>query len=237
MNDTFSLNTTQNVLIDYQLAGIGDRLLAWLLDMVIQIAYLFVVGFSLSSFMNRFGGEWLFYVLLLLPLLFYHLLFEMFMNGQTPGKRALKIRVMLSDGRNATFRQYFIRWVFRLFDISFTQGVAALFAIALSNKKQRIGDMVANTIVVKTNPRSTETVDLLKIQAEMDNYVIQYPEVQHLHPADITLIKDILQNIYKSNNFVVAQQAADKIEAILQVKRREEPVSFLQTVLNDYRHL
>jgi len=82
---TIKVRTTQNVLIDYPIAGLFDRILAFLLDFLIWIAY-FVLAFSIFGALN-FLSTWLM-ILLYFPLFFYHLIFEIAMNGQSPGKRA-----------------------------------------------------------------------------------------------------------------------------------------------------
>ena len=89
---TIAVRTTQNVFIHYPLASVGDRILGYLIDLLINIVYLVAMIVLLSSL--EIETIWVLISLLVLPYLFYKLLFEIFMNGQTPGKRAMNIKVV-----------------------------------------------------------------------------------------------------------------------------------------------
>src|SRR5690348_15436926 len=93
---TINVRTTQNVSIQYPIASIGDRILAYLLDTVILTAYtIAIVALFINIDMEIF---WIWIMMLLAPWLLYRLFFEIFMNGQTPGKRVLNIQVVRLDG-------------------------------------------------------------------------------------------------------------------------------------------
>src|SRR3954468_20264191 len=97
---TISVQTTQNVSIQHPIASLGDRILAYLLDRLILIVYIIaVVAFFINISMEVI---WLWIVFLGFPWLFYHLLFETFMNGQSPGKRVMSIQVVRLDGTQPT---------------------------------------------------------------------------------------------------------------------------------------
>jgi uncharacterized RDD family membrane protein YckC len=144
---TVSVRTTQNVVIDYPVASLGDRILAYFIDVLIMIAYvillILVIGFG------EIGSPAIIISLISIPLFLYHLLFEIFMNGQSPGKRQMNIKVVRLDGTPPTIGNYIIRWLLRIIEIDLMSGAIALLTIAISGKGQRVGDIAAGTTVVK----------------------------------------------------------------------------------------
>lgn len=236
--ENISVATAQNVSIEYPLATLGDRILAELLDSLIKIAFVFVVGILFYAFTDNIESSsilWITFIIIVGgPFVFYHLLFEVFMSGQTPGKRTMKCAVASADGDPVTFGKYMIRWLFRLIDIPL-YGVVAMLAIGLSEKRQRVGDMLARTIVVKTSFRNAH--ENILFTPEEASYEIRYPEVASLAPKDIQLIKELLDNVARSGNTLLALELSDKIEQLIHIKRQEEPSVFLQTILSDYKHL
>src|SRR5688572_29908483 len=107
---TINVRTTQNVSIQYPVASIGDRILAYLLDSVILIAYSVAV---IALFINlEMEIIWVWIMMLVAPWLLYRLAFEIFMNGQTPGKRVMNIQVVRLDGTQPAIGNYFLRWIF-----------------------------------------------------------------------------------------------------------------------------
>ena len=112
------INTTQNVKINFTSSGAGERLLAFIIDNVIKIGYLYLVGYLFGAFDNM--DQWSqigLNTLLSFPIIFYTLVLESIMDGQTIGKRLLKIRVVKIDGYQATLSDYIVRWFFRIVDI------------------------------------------------------------------------------------------------------------------------
>src|SRR3954467_3102970 len=85
---------------------------------------------------------------LLLPIVFYSLAFESWLEGQTIGKRIMRIKVVKIDGYQASFAEYLIRWFFRLIDLSIFNGLIAVITVATTKKSQRLGDMAAGTAVI-----------------------------------------------------------------------------------------
>lgn len=239
--NTLTLDTTQNVGIDYQLAGLGDRILAYLIDMAIIVAYFLVLFFLLwygyNGLMRSGSGQVVFF-LIYLPVMFYDLLFEMLMHGHTPGKRAMKVRVMSASGNAANIGQYLLRWLFRLVDMSLTSGLGAVLSIALTDKNQRLGDLVAGTVVIRTKASAISSVSLFENNAINETYELHYPEVEKLSPADAELIREVVSNVSITGNTLLALQVSEKMETYLHIKREEgDPLGFLRRLLSDYRHL
>ena len=109
--------------------------------------------------------------------------------------------------------------------------------VAATENHQRLGDIVAGTTLVKTRPRTAVNQTLYMPVAET-NYVANYPEVTQLSDSDMQLVKEVLMNVQKSGNALLAVQTMHKIEDVLKIRsRHEDAVSFLYVLLNDYNHL
>jgi uncharacterized RDD family membrane protein YckC len=236
--NTIRITTTQNIDLEYDLGSVGEHIVAWLLDTVIVAAYsiLLLVIMNMTS-MELFREKfiWIF-ILLLAPLVFYNLACEIWLNGQTIGKRTMKLKVISLNGEQATIGQYMIRWLFRLLDIYIFGPLPAFIAVAVSEKKQRIGDMVAGTVVIRTVPRASFNQTIYTPTPDL-NYTISFPEVSVLSDKDMQLVKEVIINVNTTGNSVLAYHAAEKIKTTLQVQTNLEPLYFLQVLLADYNHI
>ncbi len=230
------INTTQNVNINFTAAGLGERILAFLIDAAIITIYLVVCGQIMGNIpeMDQWS-EIAIWTIISIPAVFYTLLLESFLDGQTLGKKALKIRVVKIDGYQASFADYLIRWFFRNVDIWVTFGLLAIITLASSKKSQRVGDMAAGTSVItlKDKLKISHTI-LMELK---DDYQPTYPSVIRLSDNDARIIKE---------TFVTAKRAADhatllklktKIEEVIQAKSKHRDThTFIQTVLKDYNY-
>src|SRR6476659_1870971 len=198
-----SITTSQNIELEYDLASLGERIVATIIDLVILVGYAIVIGMftNLSKGLDYKYG-WV-YMFLFLPVTFYSLLCETFLNGQSVGKKVMGVKVVSLNGNPASFGQYLIRWLFRLVDLWIGSFVLAVIVIAVTEKHQRIGDIVAGTAVVRTRPRMTLHQTLYAPVADI-NYVTNYPEVTRLSDSDMQLVKDVLMNVQKSGNTPLA---------------------------------
>ena len=108
--DNFQIETAQNVSIQQNVANVSTRIGSFFIDGLVIIAYyiLIIVILSALDFDTSFDLS-IMWVLMGLPVFFYSLLFETFMNGQTPGKYVNKIRVVKIDGSKPTFASYLLR--------------------------------------------------------------------------------------------------------------------------------
>lgn len=235
---TISITTTQNIELEYDLASLGERIIGRILDGLVLVGYAFlilaIIGFSnFWPFLS--SSPWMIFFLAL-PYIFYDLASEMLLNGQSVGKRVMGIKVISLDGGQATTSQYLIRWLFRLIDFTFSSSLLALIMVAATEKRQRLGDKVANTTLVKTKPRSNFQQTLYTPTAETD-YIVSYPEVVNLRDSDMQLVKEVLINVQKTGNTMLSLQTMNKIEQVLHITSKHEPTAFLYTILSDYNHL
>jgi uncharacterized RDD family membrane protein YckC len=235
--NTVRIQTTQNVDIEYELASLGDRILATLLDVLFQASYA-IVGFVLMVLLEDVelvpGMSALLLILWLIPLMLYHFLFEWLNQGQTPGKRFMKIRVIRLDGQEPTVGNYLLRWLIRIVDTLF-YGVPAMVSIVMTDHNQRIGDLAAHTTVIKLSPK-TSFQDTLFEETEA-LYQPLYPQARFLKDEHARLIKEVLNEYEKSGNLEVLQAMYSKTIDILNMQNNEaQPLTFLRTILKDYNH-
>jgi uncharacterized RDD family membrane protein YckC len=152
------VRTPENIELEYQLAGIGSRAVAQILDLLILMAtYAFlaiaVLYWGLSHLLNAATPYIVGVAVFLYFFLFwgYFILFEYYMSGQTLGKRIIKLRVVHQDGRHTSFLSVLLRNVFRLIDILPSGYLVGLIVMILDPRERRLGDLVAGTIVVQAS--------------------------------------------------------------------------------------
>ncbi len=229
---TIRVRTTQNVFIEYPLGSVGDRILGHLIDRVILILYtIFIVAILLSVEVET-GYIWL--LLLGFPWLLYNVLFEIFMNGQTPGKQMMKIKVVRLDGTPPTVGDYIMRWIFGFVDFYILSGAIAVIIIAMGGKGQRLGDVVAGTSVVKLIEQQQISAEKVFVAAE-EEYTPTFSQVINLTEKDIDLIQRALEANRDQGNVQPAILITEKIKAMLNIQTDMPPVKFLYTIIKDYQ--
>ncbi|WP_461639003.1 RDD family protein [Labilibaculum euxinus] len=226
------IETTQNVRINFQLASIGERISATLLDLL----FFFVIYMILLLVIGLIGKDAVWILFLLVPLMFYSLIFEVFMNGQTPGKKIMKIKVSTVDGSAPTFLNYLIRWMFRLVDISLTYGICGILCIVIGEKGQRLGDILAKTTVIRTKRKvSIENTILVDIPK---NYELVFPESRKINEKDLPLFKKVIAQIESMEDPVEKLQfglrARKNVMEKLGIKTEMQPLEFFKTLIVDY---
>jgi uncharacterized RDD family membrane protein YckC len=237
---TIRITTSQNIDIDYEVAGVGDRVVARIIDFVLFIL-IFIMGAIIGGFLGKTVDSSVTIIVLVIIyatlFVFYDLACEILMNGQSVGKRVMKIKVISLDGTRPTFSQYLLRWLFRIVDFTLTSGVCGLICVAVSDKHQRIGDMVAGTTLIKTQPRTL--INNLVFNPVADNYEPVFKEVTLLNDRDIALIHEVINNYYKTGNSAVVYSMADRIKQHLAVEQppNMNSIQFLQTIIKDYTHI
>lgn len=150
MAEEYTILTPEKVAVRFQIAGIGSRVWAYLIDAGVMLVLIFALSFFAGVLSSvSLGLSTLVALLSLLLVLFgYHIAMEAFWNGQTLGKKALGIRVKMADGSPITHGAAFMRNVMRVADWLPSFYTVGLCAIFFTDKCQRLGDLVATTIVV-----------------------------------------------------------------------------------------
>jgi uncharacterized RDD family membrane protein YckC len=162
--DRYTLETPENIEVEFELAGLGSRFCAMFLDsLLIGAALLAMILLSIMLFNvtpqllesplagPAVGWVWAVLVVVLAALIFggYFIFFELVMRGQTPGKRAMKVRVIRDDGTPMTINEVLVRNILRIVDFlpaAYAVGAVVMFFSPLC---KRLGDIAAGTIVVK----------------------------------------------------------------------------------------
>ncbi len=240
--DTIKISTTQNVDLEYEVAGVGYRILAALLDGVFTAVYVGIIflclGLSASAWRNLLDDhQYLIMTLLIiasLPVLLYHFLSETFMNGQSLGKKIVGIKVVKVDGTQAGISSYMLRSLFRIIDIQLLNGLVAIIAIPVSDKSQRLGDMAAGTTVIKKNG-SVSLRDTI-LYREIPDYKILFEQVALLSDKDVAIIKEILEHSIQNNKPENLKVLSEKVKTKMGISTSLKDDYFLHTVLLDYSH-
>ena len=146
------MQTAEGVVLRMDVAGAGSRFAAGLVDMLILMALIVLIFFGVAVTGLDFSGASGFFVAflyggLLLIVVAYHVLFHRFWGGRTPGKAAFHLQVVSVDGNPPTMSQLMLRGIIQLVDWLFL--MVGVFAIAVTEKRQRLGDLAAGTLVTR----------------------------------------------------------------------------------------
>lgn len=240
-----AINTSQNVKINFELASVGERIFAFFIDMIIKISYLLGLYFILEKLFNikayistldDFSAMALIFFLSL-PFYLYTLVLESLMEGQTFGKKLMKIKVVKIDGYQAGFSDYLIRWIFKLVDVFTNSGCVGIIAIVLSKYNQRLGDMASGTAVIslKNKVHISQTI----LENLKSDYIPRFPQVVALSDTDMQIIKKHYNDAKLQHDTMVLNGLANKIQETIKVTIKPEdftPRTFIETVLKDYNY-
>lgn len=225
-----AIRTSQNVLLEYEPASLGDRILATLVDYGVFFGWL-ILAIAVPEKLGMSRGNF-YMVLVILPIVLYDLLCEWFLNGRNVGKLAVGIRVVMLDGSQPTLSAYLIRWLFRIVESAlFIGGIVPIITVAANGKGQRLGDIAAGTTVVKLKP--AVTLDEILIQPAPENYAVEFPDVRLLTDRDITIVREILSRRDEG----ALLRTADKVKAVTGIQSNLPNRAFLETVIRDYEFI
>jgi uncharacterized RDD family membrane protein YckC len=252
------IGTAFNIDLEFEIAEFHKRLLAYFIDFALLLGFLFSMKYVLY---NEFLLHWdesvgIDILVISLPMLLYSLLTELSFNGQTLGKKIMAIRVISLEGGEPTFGQFLLRWITRFFEwpfffgyIAFSTtnvfaysfitgllGIAVVIIISVSHKNQRLGDMLAGTVVVNTKSALTLD-DTVFMQIDKTDYKVMFPEVMRLSDRDINTIKGVLTQANKRNNYDMSHRISLKIKEVLQINSDMRVDQFLEKLLADYNYL
>jgi uncharacterized RDD family membrane protein YckC len=160
-SEKLTIETPEQIALEFPLASAGSRFLALAIDTLLQIGGFAVLGLlALGASLLRIDlasvlGTWALAAIVILAFVLYYgyfAVFEALWNGQTPGKRAIRVRVMTTSGRPITPYDALLRNLLRIVDQMpgiYTVGLLALF---FTDRNQRLGDLAADTVVVHEQP-------------------------------------------------------------------------------------
>ena len=241
--DKLSIDTPEQVALDFALASIGSRFLALAIDTLIQAAAtiaLIALGLGLLSLVSvnlQAAGPWLLAGLFLSYFLIYNAYFAVFealWNGQTPGKRVIGLRVISTTGRPISAFEAILRNVVRIADQLPGIYAIGIVSIFVTERNQRLGDLAAGTVVV--HERAVEARDL-DLQLEPPAVPTRHGAAKLL-PEEAAVIELFLRRrdqLVDHERSRRAEQVAERIRASLGITEKGNDEPFLEEVMTEYR--
>jgi len=236
-----SISTTQNVTINFKAASVGERMLASLLDLLVKGAYIIVFSYlffyllELDRLLNGIDmwSRIAIMIVFFSPVLVYSVTLESIFEGQTIGKKLIKIKVVKIDGYQAGFGDYLTRWLFRIIENNMLGGLIGLIAMSVSSKTQRMGDMAAGTAIITL--KNNITINSTILEEIGETYSPIYPLVIKLSDNDMRIIKETFQIAQKNGDVETIQKLTAKIQAVTGIKMQNpNQIEFIKTILKDY---
>lgn len=235
---TVDITTTQNVTIEYELGSVWDRIFGSIIDAVIVMIFWSTIFAFIISYMSSLSTLFFWISMFFLVDMAYHLFFEWYKNGQSPGKMAMGIKVVKLDGSEPRLSDYVTRTSFRVLDIYFTLGMLGVLFSSGSTKRQRLGDLVANTGVIKVRSKFHLKLNDIQKISTLKDHEISFPAVRQFSEQDMLLIKSVISryNKYRNESHRTAVKATvnhmmDKLEL---KERPKDSIKFLKTLITDY---
>ncbi len=245
--DKLTIETPEQTLLEFPLAGIGSRFLAIALDTLLQMAALWIllmiaIGVAAAGFTSTLGKQWTFAILLFIAFAFqfgYFAFFEALWNGQTPGKRWTHLRVIKDSGHPISAYDAILRNLLRIVDALPTFYATGLITMLISPEKKRVGDYAAGTVVVHEKPLQ-DVASIWQVTAAPSQPVaLNFPAqitVEELHLVETFLERraSLDQDLRRS----MARQIADRLGQRLGVTADARPDSerFLEALAEQRRN-
>ena len=262
--------TSFNIDLEFEIPQFYRRLFSLIIDLIIEFFYL-RIAFEIMNVIenntvsnNPDAGHnlWAVSLLLFLPVMLYHIVLEVTMNGQSFGKKLTGLKVVNENGGRPGISQFIIRWLLRISDVwivllifiilgdpgfgrnpETTFIVLAALGFLLTDiilvvttpKSQRLGDILAKTILIRTHSKGS-IADTVFVDVA-GNYIPVFPQIMRLNDKDINAIKNILEAAKKKGNPGLAMAASEKIKKHLVIETSLQPIEFLEVLMKDYNYL
>lgn len=243
-----TLQTPESVELEFTLAGIGNRAQALMVDYVLLGGAIAVVVFTESMLFSQFDTalqKWYLAIALLITFSIfvgYFIFFESLWQGQTPGKRYAKIRVIRDDGRPAGLSQATLRALLRPIDDALSIG---FLMIVFNKQEKRLGDLLAGTVVIQEERPSTDQKLILSEQSKQaESFAAQLLEISNLSlllPDDFASIREFLQrrqHLQSEARKNLSRQLALQLKSILELETipfKSDAETFIEAVFLAYQ--
>ena len=232
-----NIETSQNVSLKIKPADFADRIIATVIDFIIIFTYIYLVSRIFQMINFQFQDSYSITTIVYLPVLLYNFALESLFDGQSPGKKVLKIKVVKLDGSQISLFDHFVRWIFRFIDLLFFGGVGIAIMI-VNGRGQRLGDIVAKTTVVSV--KNEESLHRSIFQKVDENYQIQFSQVHLLNDNDIQIIKSVLEATRTAKSleqYTAIKKLAEKVKKKILVDTDLTDRKFLLTIVKDYNKM
>jgi uncharacterized RDD family membrane protein YckC len=247
--DKLTIDTPEQVHLEFALADIGSRFMAVFADTLIQLVFylaLFIIeetamGGTIFAKMSRYQVWVIAIVIFIFFLIYwgYYTAFEALWNGQTPGKRWAGIRVIKDSGRPITPFEAMARNFLRPVDAFPGIYAVGIVTMLLNSKNRRLGDFVAGTLVVheKTSKESDLFFNTPNVKSEVALYQAARLSVQEVELIETFLARrlDIPPQVRQHNGIRIANMIAAKL-GIDQNARPADNENFLELVVKEFRN-
>ncbi|BAZ17811.1 RDD domain-containing protein [Calothrix sp. NIES-4071] len=247
--------TPESVELEFTLAGIGNRTFALLIDyhvlaliIALVLTAWLTISYQIQTFAKQIFGDkfdnWM--VAIVALILFavyagYFVFFETFWQGQTPGKRVAKIRVVRDDGRPVGLQQTTLRALLRPFDeISFIGALLIMF----NRKEKRLGDFVAGTIVIQTQTIAISEKQNLTLSESSNlacSKILETADLSPMLPDDFAVIREYLVRRHimsKKAQATLANELTQQVQSIIELNNLPDgttPDTFLEGIYLAYQ--
>ena len=264
LDQDYAIDTPESVTFAYEVAGIGNRFIAALIDTTILAAALLLLNLLVFVALGLLGDlsidmllgdeppSWLGGLVIALYTLLnfafywgYYILFEWLWNGQTPGKRFVKIRVLRMDGNPAGFTEVLLRNLVRPVDFLPGGYGLGLLVMLLNEKSRRLGDFAAGTLVIRE--LADVSLDALATRsganpaAVDESLLLAFPEIRRLTSTDYELIQEVLTRFRRG---AISHRSMERLSQTLAARLEVETprgwdssLKFLQRVAAAYRQM
>lgn len=215
MADEITIITPENVELHFELAGLISRFAAWLIDylaiaviytVIILLAILFGISLNNSGKAESTVLGFFLILFLFLPVLYYFL-FETFMNGKTPGKLWLGLKVIRDTGHPLDMRGAFLRNIMRVVDNFPFFGFVGMFVVFFSSESRRLGDMVAGTLVIREPRNMTDKEKEQAAVAEASYRLIDNDQITLSELPDEVLAQ---MHMFTKDDYRTVRQLVDR---------------------------
>lgn len=245
--DTFVIDTPENVSFGYQIAGIGSRFLAALIDTTLIVTLLILVNLLLAAILDagwmvELLRSWALAIFGLLNFAIiggFYIFFEMAWNGQSPGKRKIGLRVVCQDGTPVSLAESLIRNLVRLVDFlpfAYAIGVIAMF---IDGQSRRLGDLAGSTLVVYD--QGELTLEQQDIQPQLGSSVWSAPEklaglpLEKLTERDIQAVEEYTRRRYQiADSLTLGRSLLAMLYRRMEAPMPDIPNSEVDRTLDDF---
>lgn len=244
--DKLTIETPEQTVLEFPLAGIGSRSLALAIDSALQAGAIVAVGLfalllSLAGFLPDVGKQWTYALLILAAFLLefgYFAFFEAIWNGQTPGKRWSHLRVLKDSGRPISVQDAILRNLLRIVDSLPTLYAIGIVTSLLSKQNKRLGDYLAGTVVVHEKPMTTGQLTWEAASPAL----IAGAQPRTLTPAELQLVEAFLERRSSFTDDVrrsMARQIVDKLNNgnAASPESTQDPEKYLEYLAEHGRNL